>query len=227
MCQKHGEFFQKPRGHLEGNGCPKCAEIIYYENRIKNVNKSNYIRNTKASLAFEEKANKVHSSKYKYPDQYINGHTKIKIVCPLHDEFYQIPSNHLSGNGCPVCNSSTGELKIKKFFEDNNIKFIPQKTFNDCKGKRRKLPFDFYLLDYNILIEYQGKQHFEVVDFMGGEDAFNKLQVTDKLKKDYCFLKGIRLLEITYKDDPIKVLKEFLCENSSNPLATKDLIEFL
>jgi hypothetical protein len=174
---------------------------------------------------FITKAKLIHGDKYDYSlVDYTHSHTKIKIICPVHGLFEQQPTNHLHGNGCPNCNSSKGEEKIKEILTNNMVLFIRGKTFDDCKGKKRKLPFDFYLSEYNTLIEFQGRQHFEVVNFMGGEDAFKKIQVTDKLKKDYCSLKGIRLLEITYKDDVEKVLNQFLCENWCKPLSQQDLL---
>jgi len=53
---------------------------------------------------FVELANKIHKNKYDYSKvDYINKHTKICIVCPVHGEFWQSPNNHLSNNGCPKC----------------------------------------------------------------------------------------------------------------------------
>jgi len=64
-------------------------------------------------------------------------------------------NSQLNGKGCPTWNESKGERKIKIFLKDNNIKFISQKRFNNCRNKYT-LPFDFYLPEYNICIEYNG-----------------------------------------------------------------------
>ncbi len=53
---------------------------------------------------FIEKSIKIHSNKFDYSKVEYNGsHTKVSIICPEHGEFYQSPTNHLSGNGCPKC----------------------------------------------------------------------------------------------------------------------------
>jgi hypothetical protein len=208
ICPFHGEFIQSPVEHLKGSGCKLC----YYKKSATNQKMS--IDN------FKREASKRHNNKYDYSLlDYNNIKTKIKIICPLHGIFEQYPNSHLYRlHGCPICNSSKGEIKIKKLLEDNKINFIPQKKFDECKNKQ-KLPFDFYLPDYNVVIEYQGRQHFQQI---GNWDLLST-QYNDKLKKDYCSLKGIRLLEITYKDDVEKVLNQFLCENSPNSLSQLEL----
>jgi hypothetical protein len=214
ICIHHGAFEQAPNHHLKNHGCPNCGT----------ERMANNCRGTKEE--FINLSKQIHNNKFDYSlVEYVNSDSKVKIICPHHGAFEQTPHHHAAGVGCPQCKKSKGELKIKKILEESNINFIPQKTFDDCKGRKNKLPFDFYIPKYNLLIEYQGEQHYMIKEHWGGEREFIKLQVTDKLKKDYCSLKGIRLLEITYKDDVEKVLKEFLCENSPNPLSTKDLIE--
>ncbi len=184
FCWKHGEFEQNPEKHTKkGHGCPLCSKNI-------KLNNNEFI--TKAKL--------VHRDKYDYSFiEYTNSESKVTIICPIHGKFNQKATNHLSGNGCPHCKASKGELKVKKFLDDNKLEFIPQKTFDECKNKKL-LPFDFYLPNYNMVIEYQGEQHFKSINCWGGEEGLIKTQLTDRLKKEYCNLKGIKLLEISYKD---------------------------
>lgn len=53
---------------------------------------------------FIEKGTQLHNDKYDYSKvEYINSRTKVKIICPVHGEFEQLPSSHLQGNGCPKC----------------------------------------------------------------------------------------------------------------------------
>ena len=53
---------------------------------------------------FIEKAKKIHGDKYDYSKvEYKNTRTKVRIICPVHGEFWQTPSSHLSGRGCPNC----------------------------------------------------------------------------------------------------------------------------
>jgi len=121
---------------------------------------------------------------------------------------------HLYAGNTPICrkcfpySTSYGESYIKKYLIDNNIDFTQQKTFENCKDER-KLPFDFYLSNYNTLIEYDGQQHYKAVDFFGGEKAFIKQQLHDKIKTEYTEKKGINLIRIRYDDkieDKLKAL---------------------
>ena len=53
---------------------------------------------------FIVKAHTVHNNVYDYSKvNYVNNSTKVCIICPEHGEFWQQPSNHLLGNGCPKC----------------------------------------------------------------------------------------------------------------------------
>ena len=53
---------------------------------------------------FTERSNKKHKNKYNYSNAYYkNSYTKVCIICPKHGEFYQTPSNHMRGRGCPTC----------------------------------------------------------------------------------------------------------------------------
>ena len=93
ICKKHNSsFWQIPASHLRGAGCKRCAADLA----------SARYRSTKAQ--FIEKAKKKHGDKYDYSQvEYVNNHTKIKIICPVHNGSYQTPAQHLRGSGCPKC----------------------------------------------------------------------------------------------------------------------------
>ena len=95
---------------------------------------------------------------------------------------------------------------------ENNIKFIRQHTFNNCRGIKKKLPFDFYLPDYNILIEFDGKQHFESIEIFGGKIEFEKLKINDDKKNRYCFDNNIKLFRIKYNsvENDMRLLNQYL-----------------
>ena len=182
ICKSHGIFTQSPNNHLRGKGCSKCGGN-------KKLN----------SLEFIEKANKVHNELYIYDKvNYINTNMKIDIICRKHGDFTQSPYNHLMGKGCPKCNFSKGEIKILNFLTENNIKYIPQKTFEDCKYKTN-LEFDFYLPDYNMCIEYDGEQHYEANKFFGIK-SFKLTKIRDEIKNNYCLVNKIKLMRIPYFD---------------------------
>ena len=100
------------------------------------------------------------------------------------------------------CLNSKGEQKIQTVLLENNIMFETQKTFQDLRSdKNYPLFFDFYLTDYNILIEYQGIQHYICTNtWWNTKDNFESLQKRDNLKRDYCQSHNIRLIEIPYTD---------------------------
>lgn len=145
----------------------------------------------------------VEELKIKNPDievigTYVNSSTSIEHHCLKHDVYWNTtPSKLLSGYGCPRCSRSYGEKAIETFLEFNNITYIAQKVFTDCRNKK-PLPFDFYLQEYNTCIEYQGKQHYKAIDYFGGYEKFKLQQQLDKIKRDYCKNNNIKLIEIPY-----------------------------
>lgn len=111
--------------------------------------------------------------------------------------------------------ATKGEIAIKKFLVKNKIKFVTQKTFKTCRNIR-PLRFDFYLPKFNILIEYQGHQHFYPVKrskLWSDEKClieFKKTKQNDKIKKIWCKDNGKKLIEIKYNSKNIfsKIKKE-------------------
>lgn len=181
-CPEHGDFEQIARYHLDGNGCKNCQ---YDEFRLDREN-------------FINKSKKIHEDKYDYSlVVYKNQTTEVSIICDKHGIFNQRPHNHINNHGCPICKLSKGEKKIRKFLLLNNIKFESQKKFNGCVNKRF-LPFDFYIKEKNLLIEYDGIQHYEASIFFGGEKTFNYLKLNDKIKNNYAKINNIDLIRIPY-----------------------------
>ena len=145
----------------------------------------------------------------------------ISFYFGLKSYFYKIKHNiifnqyakHLFNGtafGCKKCsiNKNRNEIEIQNFFIKNNIKFLPQHKFDNLKFKNH-LFFDFYLPDYNLCVEYDGKQHYESFDFFGGDDMFKIIQERDKLKNEYCINNNIGLLRIKYNEKILIVLNNF------------------
>lgn len=204
LCNKHGVFKQKPNSHLSGNGCPKCADERGA--KLRSLSLSHFI----------SRAKKVHGKLYNYKNvEYVNQYKKIKVFCNIHKEyFFTIPTNHLQGTGCPICNNSKGELFIRSILLENKIEFEEQKKFDNCRYKN-KLPFDFYIIKKNILIEYHGKQHYEFVkQFHKTEKNFLRAINRDEIKRKFAKDNNIKLLEIPYylKNEDIRciLVKELL-----------------
>ena len=88
ICHSHGEFWQRPKSHLKGAGCPGCFGGVQ-----------------KTRDQFIQDAIKVHGDKYDYSKvDYINARTKVEIVCWKHGSFMQNPNHHINHKtGCPRC----------------------------------------------------------------------------------------------------------------------------
>lgn len=187
ICNKHGFFNQLPQNHLQGIGCPKCRNEQIGDRKRTTIEE------------FIEKAIAIHGDKYDYTKtKYINSQTKITITCSIHGDFKQLSTNHLQGRGCPSCNSSKGELFISSILKKHNIKYIQEYRIPEILTK---FEYDFYLPEYNTLIEYHGIQHYEYVAFLhdNDEDNFLKQKTRDILKKDHAHRFKYRFLEFNYK----------------------------
>jgi hypothetical protein len=129
ICPIHGEFEQLLHSHVNNKqGCPKCSGN-------KRLTTNDFI----------EKAKTIHGTKYDYSlVEYVNNLTKVKIICPIHGEFEQSPSNHLIGRGCKIC----GNIKLSEFRTKTSDEFISEANkihnnkyiynlteYIDCKNK--------------------------------------------------------------------------------------------
>ena len=122
---------------------------------------------------------------------YKRTHDNIIVTCPIHGDFLISPSNHLKGQGCPICNNSRLESEIRLLLDDKGISY----TFRERKLPWLKgLELDFFIPEYNVAIECQGIQHFEPVEMFGGEKSFLCRLENDKKKKKLCDENGVKLL---------------------------------
>lgn len=155
---------------------------------------------------FIERAVKKHGNKYDYKlVEYVNNKVNVDIVCPDHGRFSQRPNNHIWGKGCPLCKSSKGERKISEVLHELNIDFKVEASFDELlSDKGFPLRFDFGIESKNLLIEYDGKQHYEHIEGWITLDDFHKLQYHDKMKNEFCEKNNINLLRIRYDDKDIK-----------------------
>ena len=143
VCSKHGSFEALPLNVLHGHGCPICGR--------EKCSKSRTMKFEEVLRRFKE----VHGDTYTYDEStYKTSRKKMRIICPKHGEFWQIPMNHWGGQGCPVCKESKLEMELDKALTDNGIEFIRQKPLG-------RQSIDFYIPKYKINIECQGEQHFK------------------------------------------------------------------
>ena len=128
--------------------------------------------------------------------------------------------NQVRSSGCPYLSGhgkfascSHGEKHVSDFLEKRKIHFQSQKFFPDLVGKSgRVLRFDFLfeLRNEVVVVEYQGRQHYNPVEYFGGEETFKKQFENDEIKRRYCKEHNIRLIEIPYTEDTYEKIEAFL-----------------
>ena len=197
-CTTHNRRWKtRPSELLDGCGCPDC-----YSEKIGNA----------LRLSQEEIENKL---KEVNPDvvligRYAGLQTNTECKCKKCGYVWKPrPGNLIYGNitGCPKCQSySKGEDRVKRYLTDNDIEHKIHKTYKNLTGVGNKpLSYDFYLPKFNLLIEYQGRQHetpstFGDMSIDVANKRFEIQQEHDKRKKEYAEKHNIDLLEIWYYD---------------------------
>ena len=144
ICQEHGEFWQTPSKHINGQECPKCAVEIRTNKRL--IGTDEFIKR-----AIEKWGNLYDYSKVRYN----KVNEKVEIICKKHGSFFQRPFDHLHGHGCPVCGKleSKDEIELYDYIcgiigKENIIK-------NDRKVLNGK-EIDILIPSLSLGIEYDG-----------------------------------------------------------------------
>jgi len=197
ICPDHGDFIQSLHNHINSKqGCPKCSH---------NYNKKDWIK------LYSEK----HNNKYDYSlIEYINSNIKIKIICPEHGIFKQLPSTHLNGIGCPYCankkrrlfriktiskNKFNGEQIMPSFNEkacdlfdkiSKNENIYIQHAKNDGEFYIKELGYwvDGYDKENNVVYEYDEKHHFRNGK-LNKKDQIRQKEISDLLKCKFVRIK--------------------------------------
>lgn len=108
ICPEHGEFWQTPKSHIRGHGCPLCA--IKYRSLALRLTTEEFIR----------RAKEIHGDKYDYSKvEYKGIFDKVCVICPIHGEFYIEPNNHLKGSGCKKCNFDKQKKGREQFIKES------------------------------------------------------------------------------------------------------------
>lgn len=187
------------RGFIYPNRTYKKMLIFSLEH-----NKSNYIYNVNQyakNIGIKSRAIEF-SDNNKWVSQ------GMKFICECGKEFETTVRAFQKGKfHCDCCSKrySQNEIMVSKFLDLHNIKYIQEFSINSLKDV---LPsyFDFYLTEYNILIEVDGQHHEQMVNLGGNlskediEKRFKTYKKQDEMKDDYCLRYNIPLLRINYKD---------------------------
>lgn len=201
-CKMCGHLsYKMPKHIISGQGCKKCASIIIGKKLLL------------SQKEFEEKIKDRHPT-LKILSEYLGYYKKVSCICSdCSSKWETTPSSLFNSIGCPFCQMTTGEQLIKNYLKTSNNQYIYQYTYNDLRGiNDGLLSYDFFILNYNILIEFQGRQHEEPVDFFGGKKSFIKQQIHDIRKRKYAKEHNIKLITIWYNqvDKIPEILNNYL-----------------
>ena len=201
ICPKHGVQSQSPKYMKKGQQCRKCANE---QNGIRcRKNKDDVV------FAMEKDGNTLLN-----PEDYIDAHTQnLQVLCGRCGVNVFVTSWSLYNHGVRQCKHcgrviSKGEYKVRDVLDTNNVEYITEYRFKDCRDKY-PLPFDFYLPKYNMCIEYDGEQHY--IPWHEEQDL-KDVQRRDNIKTNYCDENNIKLLRIPYweKNNIEQIIKKEL-----------------
>ena len=200
-----GNIITVPTSYLTSGDTGSCG--CYQKDRINEVCSKN-IKNFRFGklIALEP----TEERKYK------NIIWKCKCDC---GNYTYIPTHSLLSGSSQSCGclKSKGETKIAQLLLNNNISYISQKTFSDCKFPDTNKPafFDFYV-DNKYIIEYDGEQHFSFSNRGWNTEAnYNQTIVRDKIKNDWCRQNNIPIIRIPYTHLENIVIEDLILETSS------------
>jgi len=179
-----------------GQSCP-------YRNG-KRVSSKNNLAYLRPDLALEWDYSKNYPLK---PTDVVYG-TKKKFywICNFCGRSYLSSClNRFNGSACRFCIMSGGECRIDNWLKNNDTNYIFQYSFDNLRTKNnRMLKYDFGVFNdckkLKFLLEYNGKQHYEPIEFFGGKEIFELQKYRDKMKEDYCKKNNIKLIAIPYWD---------------------------
>lgn len=188
ICPKHGIHSMRIANLESGKGCPEC---------IHEKHREVYKTSCNEVVKRIEDCGGILLNK----EDYINQSTKnLKVICPNCGNTFITSLRNFTqhgGQACDKCcdNESIGEKKIKNYLENNGIYFKQEYWFQDCRDVK-PLPFDFYLPNQNIIIEFDGRQHFEETKHF--RHSLETVKKHDEIKNKYCHDNGICLIRIPY-----------------------------
>lgn len=221
---------------------PTNSEYIEVEDKLgyKGFVRASRVSSGKGMSKFDARINKKHYVENVNHYAELNGvdiecldfvekrHTRQSLLfrCSCGNEFITSLASFQNGKvRCEICAKSISryELKFKKYLDDNNIKYIYQYSLNQCRDVL-PLPFDFFILGYNFLVEIDGEGHFYPCNFNQTSDEKAKISFDttvrhDKIKNKFCEDNSIKLLRIPYtkfKDGTYKeIFQNFIEEVAS------------
>lgn len=145
-------------------------------------------------------------------DDYTTRDSEMKFHCEECNRNFIKTGLSVLEVGCPYCRESKykGENLLARILDNHNIIYTRQDSYGCINPKTsRELYYDF-IIEHNdklIFVEIQGKQHYEPIDFFGGEDSYEGVVYRDEVKQKYAKEHGI-YIAIDYREHNLKLLEE-------------------
>ncbi|PCJ22708.1 MAG: hypothetical protein COA94_08870 [Rickettsiales bacterium] len=215
-CKQDHIFSCTPKSIKSGKWCSECPIQ-------KKINAKNII---------EKKGGELLS-------KYSRETTIIRVRCGRGHIFKTTQKKVLLRKWCPMCSGSRGEIECSVYLNSKGIEF-----FKEVKGKNlekidihkvdiKNRRFDFYVPSHNLLIEYDGRQHFSDIKFYNGT-PFKERQKIDKDKTIVALECGYNVLRIDNNSSHVirrilgKTLELIKLDiNSSNLYITSERYSYL
>lgn len=156
---------------------------------------------------FIKKSKLTHGDKYDYSNsKYINAKTTVKIICPIHGEFEQIPRNHIRGQNCQKC---SGVYMDKNYFIEKS------KSLHGDKYDYSLVNYTTQLTKIQIICPIHGMFEQKPKDHLLGKGCIKcsgKNKTTDDLIKEFSEINNhqYNYSKVIYKDAKTKV--EIICD---------------
>lgn len=180
--------------------------FLHNRNRCPYCNKQRH----KTKDYFEKYIQQMADDEYSIVSEYYGASYPVTLKHKKCGHIWTIkPSIFMQGVRCPHCNNFVGEQFIQLLLDFNKLSYKHAYGFSDLKDKH-KLHYDFYIPSQNILIEYQGVQHYKPIQHFGGKSKFEIQQKHDQLKRDYARKNGYNLIEVPYTIRKREDIKDYL-----------------
>lgn len=193
-CEKGHVFPMRPHDFVSGQRCPKCS------NRCPEQAKENFFK------AVKKAGFKIKSGVYK------TSKSLFILECDKGHEVRTNGNRFMSQNQrCKKCSASKGEGIIREWLLEHNIKHTWHFNLYRSTNKRKRWEYDFFIPEFNLLIEVQGEQHSKRVKLFNKRTSLEKRQAMDKAKRQYAEFLGYDYLEVDYSESkPRLALERFI-----------------
>ena len=225
-------FFMQDRKGIRHNmihfECGRCGRVN--EKEVANFLTQKYDcgycegqKESKDTDSFIRELRERHGEQFTVLSEYHNATTKITVRCNGCGFIRQVKPNTLLVSGyCPKCGKkeSKGERIIKNFLEACGIEFESQKYFSEWGIGIHY--FDFYIPEYNLVLEYHGRHHYEFVSyFHKTEENFQYRLLKDKQKKETALLQGLNYVSINHSIEDLKKTLSHLFNSTTIPQGSR------